>query len=378
VNLWRAARLTAVVLAVVLGGALLVLLVWDLRQILIWLLIAIVLAVTLEPAVDWMERHRLPRWLAASLITLATVLIAVGIIAAAAVPMVTESRQLVAGLPRLVHGLLKPDGPLAFLERFHLERRLSTITPQQVFRFVAGPRTVSSMFSQAASTVSAVVTVIGMTIMLLIEGARGWKVLVASLGRRGERIDAVAQRMRRSVGGYARGNLLISVLAATGSFVAMSILHVPYALPLALAVGLLDIIPMIGATLGAVLAVLVALTVGWQQAAALIVFFAIYQLFENHLLSPVIYAKTVVMSPLTVLLVSLAGGVLGGIVGVLLAIPLASAAQIAVGELLRANGIEGPAGRGAEGRRRAMSSRARSYHSKDARSSSLHGPFGQA
>ena len=101
----------------------------------------------------------------------------------------------------------------------------------------------------------------------------------------------------------------------------MSILGVPYALPLALAVGLFDIIPMIGATLGAVLCVIVALPVGWPQALALIAFFVVYQLLENHLLSPVIYAKTVVMSPLTVLLVSLAGAVLGGIVGVLLAIP---------------------------------------------------------
>jgi predicted PurR-regulated permease PerM len=339
-SIGRAARLTAVVVAVVVATGLSIVLVWDLRRILIWLLMATVLAVTTQPAVDWMERHGLPRWLAATLITLASVLLAAGIVAAAMVPMVTESRQFVASLPQLVHDLLKPGGPLAFLTRFHLERRISGITPQQVFRLVAGPRSVSSMFSQAASVVSAVVTVIGITVMLLVEGPRGWTLLVGSLAARGERLDAVGQRMRRSVGGYARGNIFISVLAAIGSFAAMSILRVPFALPLALAVGLLDIIPMIGATLGAVLCVLVALTVGWQAAVALIAYFVIYQLLENHLLSPVIYAKTVVMSPLTVLLVSLAGGVLGGIVGVLLAIPLASAAQIAVAELLRANGIE--------------------------------------
>ncbi len=146
--------------------------------------------------------------------------------------------------------------------------------------------------------------------------------------------------MQRSVGGYARGNLLISVLATIGSFVAMSILGVPYALPLALVVGLLDIIPLVGATLGAVLCIVVALSVGWPQAVALVAYFVIYQQAENHLLAPVIYARTVVMSPLTVFLVSLAGAVLGGVIGVLVAIPLASAAQIAVGELLRARGIE--------------------------------------
>jgi predicted PurR-regulated permease PerM len=327
--------------AVVGGSALLVLLAWDLRRLFVWLLMAAVLAVTVSPAVSWLERRRLPRWLGASLITLAAAAIVVAIVAAAAVPMMSESRQLFTSLPHLAHDLLKPGAPLAALEQhFHIEQRIATITPERVFRFVAGPRTVSSMFSQAAAAGSAVATVVAITIMLLIEGPRGWKALVDSFGKRGERLDVVGQRMRRSVGGYARGNLLISVCASIGSFAAMSILGVPYALPLALAVGLFDIIPMIGATLGAVLCVIVALPVGWPQALALIAFFVVYQLLENHLLSPVIYAKTVVMSPLTVLLVSLAGAILGGIVGVLLAIPLASAAQIAVAEFLRARGVE--------------------------------------
>ena len=104
--------------------------------------------------------------------------------------------------------------------------------------------------------------------------------------------------MQRSVGGYVRGNLLISLLASIGAFAAMSVLGVPYALPLALAVGLLDIIPLIGATLGAVLCVLVALSVGWLAAVLLIVYFVVYQQTENHVLAPVIYAKTVAMSPL--------------------------------------------------------------------------------
>ncbi len=332
---------TGVVVAVVAGSALLALLVWDLRRILIWLLISVMLAVTVAPAVSWLQRHHLPRWLGASLITLVLVLVVVAIVAAAAVPLVSESRQLLTGLPRLTHDLLRSSEPLGRLARqFHLEQRIGTVTPERVFRFVAGPRSVSSMFSQAAAVGSAVVTVVAITIMLLIEGPRGWQALIGALGERGARLDIVAQRMRRSVGGYAGGNLLISVLATIGSFAAMSILGVPYALPLALAVGLLDIIPLIGATLGAVLCVLVALSVGWPQALALIAYFVIYQQAENHLLAPVIYAKTVVMSPLTALLVSLAGAVLGGIVGVLLAIPLASAAQIAIAEFLRARGVE--------------------------------------
>jgi predicted PurR-regulated permease PerM len=147
--------------------------------------------------------------------------------------------------------------------------------------------------------------------------------------------------MQRSVAGYVRGNLLVSLLASTGAFIAMTILRVPYALPLALAVGLLDLIPLVGAILGATLCAFVALSVGWPAAVILIVYFVVYQQLENHFLAPVIYSRTVAMSPLTVLLVSLAGAVLGGLVGVLIAIPLASAGAIAVGELLRSKGVEG-------------------------------------
>ena len=115
----------------------------------------------------------------------------------------------------------------------------------------------------------------------------------------------------------------------------------PYALPLAVTVGLLDLIPLVGAILGATLCAFVALSVGWPAAVILVVYFVVYQQLENHFLAPVIYSRTVAMSPLTVLLVSLAGAVLGGLVGVLIAIPLASAGSIAVGELLRSKGVEG-------------------------------------
>jgi len=330
---------TMIVVAVVGGMVLLALLVWDLRRLVVWLLIALVLAVTVEPGVSWLHRRGLPRWLGATLITLATVAVVAAIVAAVAVPLATQSRQLLSGVPRLTHEAFGPGGSLAFLEqRFHIQERVGTITPGRVFRFVAGPRSVSSMFSQAAALFSAVFTVAAITIMLLIEGPRAWSRFMAALGRRGARVDVVGKRMQRSVGGYMAGNLLISVAATVGSFAAMSILRVPYALPLALAVGLFDLIPLIGASLGAVLCVLVALSVGWPQALALLIYFVIYQRAENAWLGPVIYARTVVLSPLIVLLVSLAGAILGGVVGVLLAIPIAGAAQVAIGEILRARG----------------------------------------
>ena len=146
--------------------------------------------------------------------------------------------------------------------------------------------------------------------------------------------------MAASIAGYVRGNLLISLLAGVGAFVVMTILRVPFALPLALAVGVLDLVPLIGAILGAGLCVLVALTVGWVPALVLLVYFVIYQQVENHAIVPVVYAKLVALSPLTVLIVSLAGAILGGMIGVLLAIPLASAGSILIGEIAKSRGVE--------------------------------------
>ena len=335
------ARRTAVIIAVVSGSLLLVLVVYKLRTILVWLLIAGMFAVTIAPAVAWLERRRVPRWLGASLVTLAAAFALGALIMAVAVPLVSQSRDLLGSLPHLAHDLFKAGGPLAFLDRqFHIERRIGPLTPGHLFDLVADPRSLVSLFTRTAETVAAVVTIVTITVMLLVEGPRAWRTFIDSLGASRERLGEVADRMQRSVAGYVRGNLLVTLLAGAGAFVAMTILHVPYALPLAVAVGLLDLIPLVGAILGATLSAIVALSVGWPAAVILIVYFVVYQQIENHALAPVIYARTVAMSPLTVLLVSLAGAVLGGIVGVLIAIPLASAGAIAVAELLRSKGVE--------------------------------------
>jgi predicted PurR-regulated permease PerM len=335
------ARRTAVIIAVAGGSLLLALIVYDLRTILVWLLIAGMVAVTIAPAVAWLERRRVPRWLGASLVTLAAAFALGALVVAVAIPLVGQSRELVGNLPHLVHDLFKPGGPLAFLDRtFHVERRIGVITTGRLLDLIAGPRSIVSLFTRTAEIVAAVVTIVTITVMLLVEGPRAWKAFIESLGASWERFGDVADRMQHSVAGYVRGNLLISLLAAAGAFIAMSILDVPFALPLAVAVGLLDLIPLVGAILGAALCAFVALSVGWPAAAILIIYFVVYQQIENHFLVPVVYSRTVAMSPLTVLLVSLAGAVLGGLVGVLIAIPLASAGAIAVGELLRSKGVE--------------------------------------
>ena len=337
------ARRTAVVVAVLIGSGAALLLIYSLRSILVWLLVAVLLAASVAPAVSWLVRRRVPRWLAAGIVTLLAALITLGTITAVAVPLISQSRQLLGNLPGLVRSMFKKGSPLAFLDqRFHVVQRVRSISGSTVIHLVAGQHaSIIDVFTRMLAFLAAAVSILAITLLLLLEGPGAWAALVRSLGsEHGARVDSMGRRMQHAVAGYVRGNLLISLLAGGGSFIAMSILHVPYPLPLALAVGLLDIIPLIGALLGATICVIVALGQGWLVAISLVIYFVVYQQIENHAILPVVYAKTVAMSPLVVLLVSLAGAVVGGLLGVLLAIPLASAAAIVVGDLARSHGVE--------------------------------------
>jgi predicted PurR-regulated permease PerM len=330
------ARRTLIVLLVATGFGLALLFIYDIRQVLVWLLVASLLAVALDPAVRWLIRHRWRRVPAALFVTLVALLVLIGIFAALATPVVNEAKALIERYPHYLRDLFSSHSPLAALDqRFHIVERIHSLSPSTVWTAISGGgvsllHAVSKGFSLIVSTI----TTLTIMIMLLIEGPRWWRSFARLFPSQREAwVDRVGDRMARGVGGYVRGNLLISVIAAVGAYAALIILGVPFAVPLALTVGLLDIIPLVGATIGAVVCVLVALGEGWLPAVILIIYFVVYQLAENHFVQPVVYSRTVKLSPLVVLLASLVGAVVAGILGVLVAIPLASAASILVEEI---------------------------------------------
>ncbi len=156
----------------------------------------------------------------------------------------------------------------------------------------------------------------------------------------------------RTVSGYVTGNLLISLIAGVVSTIVLSIVGVPYAVALGLLVAVLDLIPLAGATIGAVIvSSVVFVELGWVKGVIAIVFFALYQQLENHVLQPVIYGRTVQLSPLIVLVSVLIGAELAGVLGALAAIPLAGSLQAIGRELLQRRVADdklsaGPAGTG--------------------------------
>jgi predicted PurR-regulated permease PerM len=275
---------------------------------------------------------------AALTVSFATIAAGVGIIVALAIPLVQQADDFIVSLPGLLEQEFSPGGRLAFLdERFDVLERLSNIDPNDVFDAVAGSGgTIVGIIGGAASFVAAVVTVTTIMVMLLIEGPRAWQaILDALVGEERVWADRIGQNFLRAVGGYVRGNLTISFVAGVGSYIVMKILGVPYAETLAVMVAVLDIIPLVGATIGAIIVSIVGFATGGTfDGIVLVVYFVAYQQFENNLLQNVVYSKTVSLSPLMVFIAALIGASVGGIVGVLLAIPLASAGWVLARDLI--------------------------------------------
>jgi predicted PurR-regulated permease PerM len=156
---------------------------------------------------------------------------------------------------------------------------------------------------------------------------------------------SVGRRVAQTVSGYVTGNLLISVIAGSATSLVLFILGVPYALALGLVVAILDLIPLAGATLAGIIIVTVAwLATGLTAAIVVAVFFVVYQQLENHLLQPLVYGRTVELSPLAVLISVLVGAEVAGVLGALSAIPVAGTLQILLVDWRehRRRGVEPP------------------------------------
>jgi predicted PurR-regulated permease PerM len=145
----------------------------------------------------------------------------------------------------------------------------------------------------------------------------------------------VTERIQRKVGGYVAGTLLVALIGGVATAVVLVILGVPYFLPLSLAMTLLGIVPYAGPAIGGVLVVSTTFAAAGRTAGVvMLIFFLAYQAAENNLLQPLVQRRTIRMNPLIILSVMLVGTSLAGVVGALLALPLAGAVQVVLREVL--------------------------------------------
>lgn len=327
-------RVVLVVLGVILAAAVGLWMLWVARQVVTWILISMFLALALNPAVEALQRRGVKRRGLAVAVVYLVGLIALTALGVAFLPtLVGQVSDFVAAVPGYLRDLTAGRGPLGFLERDYqiVARAQEAIDQGGSARLAGGATAALSVTQSVATAIAAILTILFLTLFMLLEG-RQW------LGRlfgllpvdSAPRWRHVGERIYRTIGGYVTGNLVISAVAGITSTVVLLIAGVPYAFALGALVALLDLIPLAGAVIAMIVVSLVAFTVSTTVGLAVLVYFLIYQQIENQVLQPIVYGRTVNLSPLAVLIAVLIGAQVAGILGALGAIPIAGAIQVII------------------------------------------------
>ena len=301
-------------------------------SILILVGMALFIAAGLDPIVSWLTRHRVPRWLGVVI----TLLGLVGILAvflALAIPRVTaEASALVNQLPHYAKELQNHNSELGKLNaKYHVESRLSTLISSHGSSLVGG---VLSVGEVVVSAVSSFLLVFVLTVYFL-GGLPRIKLFAYRLvpATRRPRTILLTDEIFSRVGGYVLGNVLTSLIIGVGTAVWMLALGIPYPFLLAMFVALADLIPVIGSYIGGLAVVLTALTVSLPVAIATLVFMVVYKLAEDYFIVPRVMGRTVQVPATVTLVAVLIGGTLLGIIGALVAIPVAAAGRLLLQEI---------------------------------------------
>jgi predicted PurR-regulated permease PerM len=327
------------ILGILIGVAIALEVVWISRHIIAWILIALFLALALNPAVDRLQRRIGDRRGAATAVVFLAAIAAIAGIGALFIPtLVHQVNDFANNVPDYLDDLTKGRGRLGFLEtKYHLVQKARDALHEGGAQKLFGlSGTALALTRSVITVVVGIVTIAFMTFFMLLEGPtwveRGYGLLPAASQPRWR---AVGRDIYRTVGGYVTGNLLISLIAGVTTTIVLLIVGVPYAVALGLIVAILDLIPLAGATIAAIIVGLIAFLHSIVAGIVVVVFFIVYQQLENHLLQPVVYGRTVQLSPLAVLISVLIGAELAGVLGALGAIPVAGSIQVILREVLR-------------------------------------------
>jgi predicted PurR-regulated permease PerM len=323
-------RITVVVAATLFGLSLL----YTLREVLLLAGVALFLAVAMEPSVTFVQRFVKARGAAVALVLLAVFLAIGGFVASVVPPISNQVQNLVENLPEYSRQIKDQNTPIGQLfARYDIPQKIEEGIGD-ASKFVGG---IGSVFGRIASAITNLLVVSVLTIYFLLNAPRmrkeGLRLVPAA---RRARVGTIVDQVFAKVGGWMEGNILISVIAGIVSFVVLFLTGVPYAHALAMWVAITDLIPMIGAMIGAGVSVAVAFLAGsTAQGVITLVFFLAYQQIENYVVSPRVMKRTVDVSAITVILAALAGGTLLGPIGVLLAVPGAASVKVVLNEVMQ-------------------------------------------
>nr|WP_236642678.1 AI-2E family transporter [Actinoplanes utahensis] len=301
-------------------------------SILVLIFIALFLAIGLHPAVVRLRGWGLPRGAAVAIVALTVVLLLVGGLVALIPPLISQTTELINNAPDVVESLRRSETVNELVQRYDIATKVQgavnagTIT-NAVGGVVGGARLLFG-------TIFNVLTVLVLTIYFMVAFERikatGYRLVPSS---RRERVTLLTDEILTKVGAYMVGALAIAVLAGASTFALALILGLAYPFALAVAVAICDLIPQIGATIGAVIVSLVGLASSITDGLVCIVFFLIYQQIENYLIYPRVMRRSVRVSDVAALVAALLGVALFGVIGALIAIPMVAAIQLIMREV---------------------------------------------
>jgi predicted PurR-regulated permease PerM len=319
-------------------------LLWQVRTFVGWLVISLFLAAVLNPAVNWLQRrHRLIKRPLAIALTYLGVLVVLLFVVGIFLPLLVDQ---INGLTKFTNTAAQaPEGPAQYIRDLAKENGLGGLL-QRFDAQLADLRKqlgdlVGNLFSatgqiavSAASFLAALATVLTLTFFLILGSER---YVNAEVGLFAQRLQPVVRRILGQAAGavssYVTDNLAISLICGVTTFVVLLALGMPYPAPLALLVAVLDLVPLVGATLGWALLVIVGIFVEPWKALVLLIFVLVYQQVESNLLQPLVYSQAVQLNGLVILIALLVGGQQLGIPGALLAIPVAEIIRIVITEV---------------------------------------------
>jgi predicted PurR-regulated permease PerM len=318
------------------------------RSVIGLLLIAVFLAIALGPAVDHAARMKLPRP-AAILAVFLALFIGIFLLGLIVVPpIVSEVQAFADDVPSYIEDIRKNDTLREYDNKYDITKKLEDQASSLPSRLGDAAGALQAVTVGVFSTVIQLVTVLTITFFLLLDGGRIANFLLAQVrNEHQERVRGVAGDIYNATGGYVAGALTLATAAGVSTYILLSILDVPFAVPLAVLMAFFDLVPLVGSTIGGVLVGLVTLLADFPGDTLIwVVFVLVYQQFENNVLQPLVYRRAVNLHPLAVITAILIGSNLLGVLGALVAIPIAAAIQITLKDIWanRPSRVVDPAG----------------------------------
>lgn len=323
------ARKTLITSSILIALAAVIFCLYLSKTVILYVVIALLLVFAINPLVLWIEKRGVKRNLAILLADLFLLIIVSGILATVIIPLITQGSDLLQNLPHISDKIFSNPTLISLNQKYHISESLNDSSKQLTDIVSGGGSSLLIFTSIVISKVFAIISVLVLAFLIQFEGRKIWQgildLLHIKIARRAERVGT---SIMNAVSGFVLGNLFISLIAGVVTLITLWILGVPYMFALAALVALFDIIPLIGAAIATIGVGLVALSQGTLTAIIAVAVLLVYQFIEGHIIQPLVYSKSVNLSALIIVLASLLGAEFAGIVGVLLAIPLASIIQI--------------------------------------------------